>query len=395
MYRLRADRPMSASRRFAIVAPNFHPRICGVGDHSAHLGGELQRRGHAVRVFSRAPVEPHPVRPDLEARAIPGARPFAVARNLLGPLHDFRPTDVILQYTPQMWDGWRFGSPATNWLARRLRDAGSKVTLIAHELHVPWLARPDLSLAALLQRIQLAALVTACHRVFVTTSSRAELLARVCRLLGVRPPGVLCVSPNVLPLDAPLAGRAEGRPSAPAIGLFSTAAIGKRFDVALEAFEQISQLFPAATLVLIGDLGAPDHQRVVEVVRAVGRHPAKDRIRMTGRLALPDIARELAGLDLFLFPMETGANTRSGTLPAALGSGLPTVAVRASETDSRLFRHDENLVFASDMTGSAFAAAALRLLRDPALLARVGQGARGLYQTHLTWERAADQLLSD
>ncbi len=346
-------------------------------------------------MFSRAPVEPHPAHPELEARAIGGLGPSAIAQNLLGPVGDFRPTDVILQYTPQMWDGWRFGSPATNWLARQLQRMGSKVTLIAHELHVPWLPRPDLSLAALLQRIQLAALVKACHRVFVTTSSRAEALARVCRLIGVGPPRVLCISPNVLPLDDARARRSEARPSAPAIGLFSTAAIGKRFDVALEAFERISRSFPAATLVLMGDLGASDHPRVVEVMRSVARHPAKDRIRMTGRLALSDIARELAGLDLYLFPMETGANTRSGTLPAALGSGLATVAVRASETDAQIFRHDENLVFASAMTGAAFGEAALRLLRDPALLARVGQGARTLYETHMTWGRAADQLLTD
>ena len=47
------------------------------------------------------------------------------------------------------------------------------------------------------------------------------------------------------------------------------------------------------------------------------------------------------------------------------------------------------------MTGPAFAAAALRLLKDPARLARVGEGARRLYAEHLSWERIADRLLAD
>ena len=386
---------MPAPRRFAIVAPNFYPRVCGVGDHSARLGGELRRRGHDVRIFSRAPVEPHPEVPTLDVHAVGDGWSMVVAQNIVEAVRVFRPTDVILQYTAQMWNAWRFGSPATIWLATRLRRAGTRVTVIAHELHVPWSVRPDLSLAAMLQRLQLAALLRSCDRAFVTTSTRAAAAASLCRLLQVDVPGVLRIGPNVLPTERDPSRAIDGQLMSPRIGFFSTAAIGKRFDVVLDAFARIALEIPAATLVLIGDLGPPDQPRVREIVAEIARHPAKDRIRMTGRLSLAEISRQLSTLDLYLFPMETGANTRSGTLPAALGSGIPTVAVFGRETDSMLFRHHDNLVFANGMTGSAFAEASLQLLRDPVLRQRVGQGGRRLYEAHLTWERAADQLLAD
>jgi glycosyltransferase involved in cell wall biosynthesis len=179
----------------------------------------------------------------------------------------------------------------------------------------------------------------------------------------------------------------------PRLGVFSTAAVGKRFDIVLDAFTTITREFPEAELVLIGDLGPSEAVRVRDIEDAARRHPAARKIRITGRLSLTEIAREVAALDVYLFPMDTGANTRSGTLPVALGSGLPVVAVRGSETDAALFS-DENLVFASQLSGPAFATAALGLLRDRARMRSVGEGARRLFIEHLSWSRIVDHLLA-
>src|SRR4051812_14072040 len=137
-----------SSLRFAFVAPNFHPRVCGVGDHTARLGDELRRRGHEVKVFSRAPVARHPEAPELPVHGVGGHFPTLIAWGIARALQDFRPTDLVLQYTSQMWDAWRFGTPAQIGLAAVARRAGVRVTLIAHELFVPWGGRPDLASAA-------------------------------------------------------------------------------------------------------------------------------------------------------------------------------------------------------------------------------------------------------
>jgi glycosyltransferase involved in cell wall biosynthesis len=384
----------SVPRRFAIVAPNLYPRICGVGDHSLRLGQEFRSRGHEVMLFSRAPAEPHPEAPELPVIGATAALPTLLARSLASAIERFRPTEVVLQYTSQMWDAWRFGSPATTLLLRRLRATGARLTVIAHELSVPWRPRPDMFLAALLQRVQLAAMVRQCERLFVTTGTRAALIAPLCRLAGAPGPQVIRIGSNALPIkrrirDTALASRA------PRIGLFSTAAIGKRYDVVLEAFARIAAELPQAELILMGDLGPAEQAGVRAILDAVAQHPARSQIRLTGRLTLAEVARETAELDLYLFPMESGANTRSGTLPLALGSGVPTVAISSFETDRDLFRDGDNLAFAEAMTGAAFAEVALRLLRDPTMAARIGEGGRRLYEDHLSWERICDQLLAD
>jgi glycosyltransferase involved in cell wall biosynthesis len=384
----------SIPRRFAIVAPNFHPRICGVGDHSLRLGQEFRRRGHEVILCSREPAESHPESPELPVIGAKGALPTLLARSLASAIERFRPTDVVLQYTSQMWDTWRFGSPATTLFLRRLRATGARLTVIAHEVAVPWRPRPDLFLAALLQRVQLAAMVRQCERFFVTTGTRAALVAPLCRLARAPEPEVIRIGSNALPIkrhprDPALASRA------PRIGVFSTAAIGKRHDVVLEAFARIAAEIPLSELILIGDLGPTEQTGVRAILDAVAQHPARSRIRLTGRLSLPEVAREMAELDLYLFPMESGANTRSGTLPLALGSGIPTIAISSFETDRDLFRDGDNLAFAGAMTGAAFAEVALRLLRDPPMAARIGEGGRRLYDDHLSWERICDQLLAD
>ncbi len=383
------------TRRFAIVAPNFYPNICGVGDNSLRLAQELGRREHEVAIFSRAPANRHPDAENLAVHGAEGRIPSVIAHQLVREIESYRPTEVVLQYTSQMWNAWRFGSPVTPLLLHRLRRTGARITVIAHELAVPWVARPDLMLAAFLQRLQLGMLVRECERFFVTTETRAALVAPLCRLMGAVEPQVIRIGANALPVARPPRSAGQSVVAAPKIGFFSTAAIGKRYDVVLDAFARIAEEIPAAELVLMGDLGPPDQPSVRAVLEAVERHPAKHQIRLTGRLSLSEVAVETAGLDLYLFAMSTGANTRSSTLPSALGSGIPTVTVRGIETDLSLFRDGDNVVFAEAMTGAAFAAASLRLLKDPIALARVGEGGRRLYSECLSWERIGDSLLAD
>ncbi|HEX4406468.1 MAG TPA: glycosyltransferase family 4 protein [Polyangia bacterium] len=382
--------PQRGKRRFAMVTPNFYPRVCGVGDFTVRFSVELRRRGHDVAIFSRHPVEPHPEALDLEAHGVAGKLPTAIARNAMKAIAAWEPTDLVIQYTPQMWDAWRFGSPATLLLAQWARRRGVRVELVAHELFLSYAPRPDLVVAASTLRLQLAALILSCDDVFVTTCTRADMIRTSCRLLGRPAPRVVRVGANALPVARPVT---SGPLVAPRLGIFSTAAAGKRFDVVLDAFTEIVRVFPEAHLVLIGYLGSSDQPRVRQILADVARHPAKDRITVTGGLSLPDVARQMARLDVNLFPMETGANTRSSTLPAALGAGVPVVAVRAEETDLDLFRDGENIVFARDMSGRAFAAAALDLLRDPARMAAIGAGGRRLFAEHLSWERVVDQFL--
>ena len=148
-----------------------------------------------------------------------------------------------------------------------------------------------------------------------------------------------------------------------------------------------------ASLALVGDTGDAASYNGRNVSSQIRNHVAAERIRVTGKLPLQQVAQEVARFDAFLFPMDVGATTRSGTLPLPLGSGVPVVAFRGVDTGP-LFVADENIVFASTLTGSAFADAATRLHNDSVLRDRVIAGGRRLYQEHLSWEAVGDQFLS-
>jgi glycosyltransferase involved in cell wall biosynthesis len=378
---------MSKTRRFAFVSPNYFPRTCGVGDHSMRIGQELMRRGHEVTVFSRAPVQPNPEGAEVPAEAIEGPTPMVIAERLRRRLQELRPTELVIQYTSQMLGASRFGSLAMPWLAAAARFEGVNVVVLAHELFLPVKSRPDLAVGAATTRAQLALLMKLANRTIVTMGTRVAELAPITGALKLPPPGVVPIAPNALPVPAThVPGRLR-------LGIFSTLASTKKFDVVLDCFEAVHRRWPHAELVVLGDLGDPASARVAALHAAIAKHPGASRIRVSGRLDLPAVAREVAELDIYLFPMISGANTRSGTLPLALGSGVPVVTIHGYETDD-VFVNEENILFARALTGEAFAEAVFRLLDDAPLRGRLSQGGVRLYEDYMSWPKTTDLFLS-
>jgi glycosyltransferase involved in cell wall biosynthesis len=378
---------VSSAHRFAFIAPNYHPITCGVGDNTMRLAAEVRRRGHHAVVFSHTPVLPHPEAPEVPVRGVFGTDPVTVAAALAREITAQEFSHAIIEYAPQMWGASRFGSPGVPLLAASLERSGIRVALVIHELFTPWKRRPDLAMGGALLRLQLGAVMRSCDPIFVTTESRGRTIATAVTALS--PPRALRtyrIGPGALP-----------RPAKPCsdghrVGLFSTLAVGKAFDVVVSAFEEIARTYPDAELLLLGDLGPPGNRPLLRLQDQIAASPAAGRIQLTGKLPLAEVARQVASLDLYLFPMSTGANTRSSTLPLALGAGVPTIAINGSETDP-LFAHRQNIFFANDLTGPAFARAALTVFAAPELAVRLSQGGRALYERNLTWERIADSLL--
>jgi glycosyltransferase involved in cell wall biosynthesis len=237
--------------------------------------------------------------------------------------------------------------------------------------------------------LQLAAIMLIANRLLVTVERRATEIDWIAKTLRRQDRvGIVRVGPGALPRPrAPQNGRLR-------LGTFSTLGRDKRFEVLLDCFERVRARRPEAELVILGDLGDATLPHVRAFHEAVSKHPGRDHIHLRGKQQLDDIARELALLDVYLFPMFTGANTRSSTLPVALGTGLPVVAVKGVETDA-LFVDGENVLFADGMSGDSFAAAVLALAERDGLAERISRGALALYQAHLSWERIGDQFLAE
>ena len=352
------------------------------------LAQELLRRGHEVAIFTRGAVAPHPEAPMVPVVGVPGRLPLMIAQRIRRELDQFAPTDLIIQYTPQMFNAWRWGSAAVIGLALDARRKGVNVIVLAHELFLSWQRRPDLIIGAALLRAQFAALAAVANQLFVTVEARANYVAGWLRATRIKPDvGVVRIGSAALPAQR------KSRSGGLHLGMFSTLAFGKRMDVVLECFRIVAAQRSDARLTLLGDLTSFGGARLRQFEDAVAAHPARDRIRIPGKQDLSAIAQEVADFDVFLFPMDTGANTRSSTLPLALGSGLPVVATRGAETDD-LFVDGENIVLAEAMRGDAFATAIFRIVNDATMAERVSRGAQLLYENHLSWQRIGDRLLA-
>ena len=92
--------------------------------------------------------------------------------------------------------------------------------------------------------------------------------------------------------------------------------------------------------------------------------------------------------------MHTGANTRSSTLPVALGTGLPVVAIRGVETDD-LFIDGVNVLFADRLSGDSFAAAVLALAERNASGRTALTGRGGAVRRTSALGQIGDQLLAE
>jgi glycosyltransferase involved in cell wall biosynthesis len=389
LYGTRADpkATLNSPHRIGFISPNYHPRTCGVGDHSMRLGEQLSKMGWEVRVFTRNPAERHPEAPHLEVTGVPGDSPRTVLGAIETLVNEWQPEKLLLQYTAQMFGAGRFGSQQLALILERMRRQEIGCAALVHELFIPWSTRPDLTVGAAMQRIALARLAGRCDCLAVTTASRIELAERWGRIGGLRRPmSVIPVGPNATPVP-----RVNHGP--PRIGTFTTAAVGKRLDAVLDAFGQAARVRPDLELVLLGDLGRAADRGGRALIESVKQHPYASRIRLPGKLPLEEVAKEIARLQVFLFPMDTGANTRSSTLPTALGSAIPVVAVRGIETDER-FVDGENVLFARGLDGPSFAEATLRLLEDDALADRIGAGGRWLFEERLAWPRIAEAVVA-
>jgi glycosyltransferase involved in cell wall biosynthesis len=351
------------------------------------LAQELNRRGYEAAIFTRSPAERHPEAPEIAVIGEEGPTSLLVAERLRRRIRGYGPSDLIIEYTPHMLGASRWGSPAVLWLMSSMRSLGVNVVLLAHELFLPWRLRPDLALGAASTRMQLAALMRAANRTLVTMDMRVSEVASFSAVLRLPLPGVVRVGPNAIPLP-PVRRHDRLR-----LGVFSTLASTKRFDVVLDCFAEVQRVRPTAELVLLGDLGDQHNGGFRRLHEAIQRHPAAARIHVPGRLDLGEVARQVAEIDVYLFPMVSGANTRSGTLPLALGTGLPVVATRGYETDS-LFIDGVNVLFADMLSGSEFARAVLRLTEDDSLRERLYAGARRCYDQHFSWERIGEQFLA-
>jgi glycosyltransferase involved in cell wall biosynthesis len=163
----------------------------------------------------------------------------------------------------------------------------------------------------------------------------------------------------------------------------------------LDLVETVARLLPelpTVRLLMIGErVGASDlsnYAYLQEVEAAIHRHGLAERVTWTGHQPGAEVSADLAACDLLLMPYLDGASLRRGTLMAGLAHGCAIVTTTPSAPIPELVG-GRDLLYVPVGDVDAAAAAVLRLVRHPALLAILRQNARAA-SALFTWEGIAE-----
>ena len=211
-----------------------------------------------------------------------------------------------------------------------------------------------------------------CHRfdeILAVTEPNAQ---RLREMIGQRRPVTtipICVDPSETPFS-PSAGTSRDLLCAGA--MFYPPNVDGVLWFIREILPHIRREVPDARLRLVGP--RPD--------RAILRAAAgEDHILVTGYAN--DMSQAYAACAAAIVPLRAGSGMRVKILDA-MARGLPVISTRLGAEGIHV-SNDENILLADDP--KQFAQAAVRLLRDAGLRARIAQNARQLIESEYDWRR--------
>jgi glycosyltransferase involved in cell wall biosynthesis len=224
------------------------------------------------------------------------------------------------------------------------------------------------------------------HRRVITVSDhlRAEYLA-----FGKdRPEHVLTIHNGIAGGPAPGAGaavRAELGLSQEevVVAMIGVLRPGKGHELAVSAIEEIRRILPRVRLLLVGDGPARD-----EVARLAGS--LGENVVLTGHR--DDVMAVLDAADVLLHPSHWDAFPT--VLLEGLAAGVPIVAAAVGGIPEIVEDGRTGLLVTPPLTGSAFAAALLRLLNDNDLCRELAKRGRDRFDEEFTAERWVGRLCS-
>ena len=356
-----------------LVTGEYPPGSGGVGEYTALLAHALAGRGHPVHVWAPAAessaggVQVHAV----ERFHGPALRRLDAALERAAA-----PRILLVQYAPQAFGRRGMNLAFCRWVLRRARR-GDEVRVMFHEPFVQWsAARPQRNVLAAATHAMAWLLLRAARIAYVSTPAWERLLRP---LAGGSGPMPWLPIPSTVPCVedpaqvAALRGRLGG---GPVVGHFGTYGgfVAPLLEPALRAVLAES---PAVALLL--GAGGPEF-----AARLEREHPElRGRLVAPGRLEPGALSVHLQACDVALQPYPDGVTARRTTAMAALANGVPLVTLDGEFTEPQW--RAAGIPLADDP--SEMAAAALRLLGDPALRRRAAADGHALYEREFSMER--------
>ncbi len=195
------------------------------------------------------------------------------------------------------------------------------------------------------------------------------------------PPARIVVVPHGL-IEYPHLGRDGKKYPGQTLLFFGRITAYKGLEVLLEAFEQVRARRPGLRLLIAGEGSLSPYRRQLQGlagVEVINRWVADE-----------DVPGLFEQADMVVLPYTSAS--QSGVLAIAAAFGLPVVASRVGGLPEQVIDGQTGLLVEPD-SASALAAAIERLLDDPPLAARLGEGLQREFEEQRSWEKAAERLL--
>lgn len=262
-----------------------------------------------------------------------------------------------------------------------LATFGGRTHPIVHGEHGQ-VQKQDLTPKRLAQRRWLFKL---CQSVHVVSSSVRDNLQD----LGLDPKRKIVVTPNGVDSErfSPVQDKAAARQAlgfpadAFVVGIVGRLVALKRHEMLFAAFEKLVPQWPSLRLLVVGDGGA-DRDRLIEAMK---NHRYADRLLWAGHQN--DLPKYYQAMDLLAAPSEIEG--LSNAVLEGMACGVPVLAHSACGNAEVI--EDDLTGFLSDIRDADMLAACIETtLKDPALLARCGAGARETVLKRYSMEAMAE-----
>jgi glycosyltransferase involved in cell wall biosynthesis len=174
---------------------------------------------------------------------------------------------------------------------------------------------------------------------------------------------------------------------------------GKGIETLLHAFHMVTCRRGDVRLVLVGgviSMEDPEHpfyaQEVQELPRQLG---IEDRVTWTGEYAWDseEASVYLRAADACVLPFDRGVYLNNSSFAAAAAHGLPIITTQGKKSEP-VFIHQGNVWLCPPKNPEEMAGAIETLMKDPALRARLGAGARALARDWFSWEKAIERTIA-
>jgi glycosyltransferase involved in cell wall biosynthesis len=355
-----------------MISGEYPPQHGGVSDYTRLVARGLADAGDQVDVWAPPAAGTECDDQGVTVHRLPdrfGRRSLRLLTRELDQLP--APRRILVQYVPHAF-GWKAANvPFCLWLQARRRDS---IWVMFHEVAFPFDRDETVSRNALaaVNRLMASIVASSAERAFISIPGWER---SVRAMVGPDKPVDWLPVPSAIPVvserEAATAVRSGYAGRHPLVGHFGThgAAIRSLLGSSIPSLVDATDCH----VLLVGRRGDDVRRELI------AEYPALDgRLHATGLLPDEAVSVHIAACDLMLQPYPDGVSSRRTSAMVTLSHGVPMVTTSGWLTEP-LWEESGAAVLVPVDDRPAFAAAAARLMADPARRAAIAEKARTTY----------------